>query len=607
MEFLKINLSPRRISGIIVLLIVSRLIYIPLDFYLSHGFKSYLQIVFMYGRNELKDELLGSEIAEYVFMGLKVVPILVFIWFGLIWIDFLKEQRLKATRFFAKTGDTIYFSLLENKKYIIDLGKTGMYTLLIILGTQFVFYTYFLLTIPLIYDEWWSFNYFSFCGAWSTLCYYPLPNNHVFFNLVSGLFLNLPIDIEISLRLPSLIASFISVFYFFKICKYSFNNSISFLLIVFVISTFPFISYAFSARGYAFSCLFYILMIYSSIKLFNNYKSRKYRYLFLISLYFGLFSLPSFLYAFLPIAFVFGFYLIKQKRFSELTLLIKDSFIGLILTLASYLFILFFNNPENLLNPNRLPPNYFIKAPGSVDNIINHLKSTAVFFHLNEKVIFVSTILIIISTCIFVYKVKGIMRYICILSFAMVFSPVYLLVIHGQIPFERTWIHLIFPIALCIGFIIKNLVYYLEKITSIAQFTRLNLYFQSTLLIVCVSFLLSFKNHYKNFAGRIDFQFDELKEKHLKYLMKNVKKIEYTEVSNEFYLTGMISAIRYKYVPEKRIEMNALGSITDQDILIIDRTVLSKYYKSLKNYKVLKYIDDGRIIVYAKTDLICSK
>ncbi len=367
--------------------------------------ESYPDSAFRIAGKGLKNYLLAFNNAEYIYEGLKAIPILILVWLLFIWIDFFRARKKRINRLFVKIADGIYTSFIENKKYLLDLGKINLLTFLSLILIQFIFCGYFLLSMPFNYDEFWSYLFFSGESYWATLSFYPVPNNHIFFNLVSGTFIRLPFNVEVMLRLPNLIASIITIYYFFKICKTCFSNTISLILIACIITCYPFTIYSFLARGYMFVCLFYVLLIYTSIKLFENYKNKKYRYLLILSLVLGLLSVPTFLYALLPVVLILFIYLFKQKRFSDIFLFIKDGIVSLLLAAGGYLFILIFNPPKNLLSPD--VPKFSITDAGSFNLIWSHIKETGSFFMINETFILVLAVSVIISSIYYIIKTKA--------------------------------------------------------------------------------------------------------------------------------------------------------------------------------------------------------
>ncbi len=454
--------------------------------------------------------------------------------------------------------------------------------------------------MPLNYDEWWSYRFFSGQSYWATLSWYPMPNNHVLYNLASGFFNRFPFDAEVAVRLPSLIASVITTYYFFKLCKHCFNNTLSLILLVFVITSYPMIIYSFQARGYSFVNLFCILLMYASAKLFENYKSKKYRTVFILSVFGGMMSIPSFVYVILPVIVVLSVYLLKQKRSAEFLLFVKDGLISVLLAVLGYSFILGFNSSGNLLNPNGGSTKFSLTDTGAFDQIANHLKAIGSFLLFNENYIFTLSVLILVSAVIYIYRARGISRYSGVLSLAMFFSPLFILILHRVIPFQRTWLYLIFPVTLCFGFIIKNAQDLFQQKFRFHLQTGGQVFVHSLTILCCVSILCLFSDKYYR-ANMLDFEMQALREQHLNKVIRKVKKITYTKADYEFYVADITYAVCYK--DKKRwVDIDPLDTIKNQDILVIERSKLSQFANSLGNYKLLRVLNN-RIVVFGKDSL----
>lgn len=116
--------------------------------------------------------------------------------------------------------------MAANKRFFLQLTT----------ATQIIFLVWLfllirsLLIIPFNYDEIWSNRFFVHEGWVHTITYYPLPNNHIFYNFIACFFSVLPLKAEIANRLPSLLASIVTAFYFLKLCRRYFPPGLSVFL-----------------------------------------------------------------------------------------------------------------------------------------------------------------------------------------------------------------------------------------------------------------------------------------------------------------------------------------------------------------------------------------
>ncbi len=123
-------------------------------------------------------------------------------------------------------------------------------------------------------DEIFTLKNFVFTSLNNTVSDYPVPNNHVFFNLLSNIYLKLIgidnmsdlMDLPYKLRLLPLLFSVLTIIFVFKTAKEFFNNSIAFLSVIILITTIPYINFALQIRGYGLSTLFVSVITYYVFK-----------------------------------------------------------------------------------------------------------------------------------------------------------------------------------------------------------------------------------------------------------------------------------------------------------------------------------------------------
>src|SRR5690606_27618754 len=117
------------------------------------------------------------------------------------------KQKTAFVRVCIYTSGGLLSVFENNRKELSEIDKPSRIGLLIIIIVQVLFYLYYLCETPVQFDEWYSYYFFSGDSLWKTMTYYPVPNNHIFSNLIAGLFLKLPFDQEVLMRLPSFFAS----------------------------------------------------------------------------------------------------------------------------------------------------------------------------------------------------------------------------------------------------------------------------------------------------------------------------------------------------------------------------------------------------------------
>ncbi len=590
----------KKYSGIFsffTLLFFTILICCPLVFLIS---KYYPDVVwFVYGHeNKAVSE---NQSLKLLFNIVKFSSPLILAWVVIIWGDFFNGQKKTSVRFVKRTGDIIAASFYNNKAFFCSLKKETRFTATVFFTILFIGILYFLFAIPLQYDEWASYSVFTGPGFWATLSNYSTTNNHIFSNLVVCVFTKLPFDPEITMRLPYPFVTLLCMWYFFKLCKYCFNDTVSVILLVFVILPYPLVMYAFAARGYMFLNLFCVLMMYASFHLSENYRNKKYRGLFILSMVLGTFSMPTFIYAILPVCIVLAIYVIKQKQQNNLGLLIKDGLVSAGLILLCYSFVLAFNDLDGMMKLNGFSTKFKLSDPGVLEKIVAHLKSVCSYLFYFKGLLPVISTLIVVSTIFYLVKIKSRAVFICALSAAMFFSPILILVIQRVIPFERNWLYLIFPIALCVGFIVHNIINLPLLQPFVGTVARYKLGINALVLAISIFSLSRFTASHANYAF-IDFEINILRQKHLNAVIRNIREIGMTKKDDEYHSADMIYYLCLKYDPKRQVMVNELTTVGNQEILIIHKTETERFKEGLNNYKLLMELD-GKINVYGRANL----
>jgi hypothetical protein len=183
----------------------------------------------------------------------------------------------------------------------------------------------------------------------------------------------------------------------------------------------------------------------------------------------------------------------------------------------------------------------------------------------------------------------------------MFFSPILTLVLHRVIPFERTWLFLIFPSAICFGFALQNLAYLLKSKLLIEYFNKYKLFVYFLILSTAIFALSRFPSKHEHFC-ETDFVLKELRERYFDDLQPEIKTISATNKGSEFYSAQVIWHFCLKDNPKRVIKLQDLVSIANQEILIIHLTELPRFESQLKNYKIIKVLKN-EIYIYLRSDL----
>lgn len=520
---------------------------------------------------------------------LKVISWILVFYLVLSWKDAFGEQKNAIVRFCLYLSKVLYQIIEKNKGELMGIDKSARMSLFFLLLVQVAFYFYYLCQTPLQFDEWYSYYFFSSDSLWKTMTYYPVPNNHIFSNLISGVFMMMPFDPEIMIRLPSLIASLFCTYYFFKLAKNTFNPGTALILVSLILIIFPFVTFSIQARGYSFVNLFVVLAMYASQKLSQEYRNVKYRFLFVISLFLGLYSVPSFLYPALFICAVLAVYVLLQERKKNFLLFSLDGMIVGVLTLLMYALILCFNDPQLLLNPNGGSTKFSIHDADAWHNIIIHLKLTFYyFFRFNALIL--SSVIISAGAMYFIITEKKERQYTIILSMVIFLSPLIILPTHQVRPFERTWLYLLFPCFLCLG----ALVY---KFSNFSVGNHINRRFFHALIITACILILPNYSIWQKEQNMTDYQLMDLRKGELRNRISSIKQIGFTYTNIEYYMAHQFLCFCRVENKNKVMQFSGLDSIKNQDLLLIDQSLLSKFRTGLTNYDSLTTISEAAIYI----------
>jgi hypothetical protein len=502
-----------------------------------------------------------------------------------------QDQPLK------KTISIIRSIIRENGFFLLSLGQTAMLALFALLLLQAVAYGYFAATIPLHYDEWNSWRFFSGDSFRSVLTYYPAPNNHVFYNLVARCFVVMKIDSETAIRLPSVVASVLTSYYFFKLCRNAFGTLLSLGLLAILIVFYNYIFYSVEARGYSFVNLFCVLLMYASGKLSEGYSRTKYRFLFIVSQFLGVFTVPSFLYVMFPAGVLLFVYLLKERSLKKLILFAGDYCIVAILIFAGYSGILFIGDPQQLLHPETWTDKFSFGDSAWSQHLSLYLGMR--FYELfGYYQVHLAGVLIILSVIYHISRFGVRHSFLCLLCAFMFFSPAIIVILHGVFPFGRTFYYLLFPSLIALGFITVASTAFLKNGRLHGFLRRYNPLFY-TALILAVTIKVSSFGVTHHMAALWDYKLSWLRESKLLPAMHGIREISRTTTGNEFYPAEVISHMCAKNYPDNNVRITVLDSIRDQDLLVINESELSAFWKRLQGYECM--------MGYADTWIFMSK
>jgi hypothetical protein len=320
-------------------------------------------------------------------------------------------------RFISKTGAAL------RARFNNDWTDPVFLCLLVVPVSAYIYYA---LKIPVDWDEAYTYIKFTSRSVFSCISYYPAPNNHILFSVLTSIFLHLPFPDLICIRIPSILIGILCLLFLFSFTKEFYNKYIAYIAVA-VYSVFRMtLCYSFLSRGYGLQCLCFILMAYSVFKIISVPERKLYWIYYSISAIMGLYTMPSFLY---PFTIGNLFLLITLRKSARYYFV--SSFSICIVTLILYTPIILFNGLGALTH------NEFV-VPIPRSEVISRL--APFFYNVPWKLTHLPSYLILIIICIGTFiqfrNYKGATRWYFLLF--LVVSPL-LLIIHSVIPYERTF------------------------------------------------------------------------------------------------------------------------------------------------------------------------
>jgi len=474
-----------------------------------------------------------------------------------------------------------FFNIFQPK-----LQKSEIIYLSIILLLFFCYSLFKILNFPINIDEAITYNNFTSKNIFTSATYYPEPNNHILFSIITNIFNYLPFDSKINIRLPNLIIGVICSLSVYLILRKIFNFKVA--VIPHTVFTFSYIVglYSILARGYMFYIFFTCICFYCVYKICEN--NRKiYWKIFTISSILAFYTIPSFLYV--SVSFFIYLIFIFAKNTKALLQLFKYYIVIGILVLLLYLPVIYYNGFESITNNNWTKSIAFIEILKYIKsgiygfyNVLLGVRSDFIFI-----LFFILLILIAIKT-----SDKKIYKLI-IFVFLFFLLPFVYILIHSVIPQVRIWSYLIFPFVLGIAIILN---FILEKI-------NIKLIY---IYLIC-GFSILFQIYVFNKTHPFAVNTGDIKSDKMASLVMNNNY-------HNFYFHNINTAyeeqiIKYNYLSKnvfyyskKDFDKNQNLNIDTTNLKLYDCIILYQDNKfcsnELKNYKLI--YDYNNILIYGR-------
>lgn len=361
----------------------------------------------------------------------------------------------KTKHFLVVFFRSLYFSAKANVRSYFDLINQLPLDekLFSILFLGFVAFTriYYLLKIPVSYDEAWTYLNFTQNGFLVSLTYYPDPNNHILHSLMTNISFYLPFNTTTNLRIPVLIVGLISVFLFWLLTAKFFKWKTAIIATAFFSSFYPAIYYGYMSRGYALTLFAFVIGGYCVCRIIAEKRTVRFWYLWSLSGIIGLYSIPVYFYPFVSTCLIIFIVAIYQKDFAKVKLLLINGTIVTVSVIFLYLPIFIVSSVSSVTS-NRIVRPGVESDLDMTTSLLPHFTTTFNYFLSSEWSWLIIISLIVINYLFSEYKwlVKTIGFFILI--------PFLLLVIHHVMPVPRIWFYQIASVSLLIAITVSLII-----------------------------------------------------------------------------------------------------------------------------------------------------
>ena len=296
---------------------------------------------------------------------------------------------------------------------------------------------YFALSMPVSYDEAWTYLNFTQKGVLFSASHYPAPNNHILHSILTNITDELPFSNLINLRFSVLLVHLAALLLAYRITAKHFDQKTALVVVALSSVLFMNLYYSYLSRGYALVNLFFILALHAAFDIVKHQNPvRKWLYFGIVSVL-GFYTMPSFLYPFATLNF-FILYYNRKKLWPQI--ITNLSVITIVLLL--YLPVFYNDGVASVTN------NPYVKQVG----LLLALKSMPFYYPITMAEITGIHWILLFALLVFsiwkMWRIKDRMN--LVFSMIMIFAPLVLLSIHRVIPGARIFCYYGFVCTLII-------------------------------------------------------------------------------------------------------------------------------------------------------------
>ncbi len=351
----------------------------------------------------------------------------------------------KKYQLLVKTCKTITLHFIQFYKNLSPVLKKAVYFLILL---NIVIKAYLVRHQPIFTDEAWTYLMFTQKGFLTSLSYYPAPNNHILYSLISNASILLQLKPLPALRLPNFLINIWVILTFIVVFGKLFSPKTAVFLVYIFSSGFSMIYYGYVARGYMLYLWGFLILFYVSIKLLNHSElTPRYACLWLLGSITGFWAIPAFLYPYLSLALFISWYFFKQKSYQNLIKFLKLN------SLLALIIIILYTPVFIVSGYKALTANRYVSGMtrwSVLHHFYNHFNDTS-WLLFNLPLLF--SLLIAIILFIYFYR-KHWQISIAFAFYLIMLSPVIMLV-HSTVPAPRIWIYWLIPVFYLLGYLFE--------------------------------------------------------------------------------------------------------------------------------------------------------
>ena len=411
--------------------------------------RSYLQFIsyviehyYLSGKTEKLMTLISVERYNQLRLFLLFLLVALIVSVFIINYEGLAEKIINNIKEF---NNTIKYAFIE----IRELGHFTKISLLVALVAYIIMQLYYLFEFPFTIDEAASYVFFISKGLLVSATYYPGTNNHILFSETAVVFNSFFHNPIISVRLPCLLASTVTILILFIYLKNKFGLVPALLgAILFAFSS-PNLFFSIQGRGYALLNLFVLVSFISLQQALVG--KRVFGYLFVLSSILGFYDMIIFLY---PFASFIVYALIKYGR--EKKVVIRLLLYGLVVAfgvILLYLPVLLLSGYNAISgNPWLIPlQNFFTHIP-------EYFSSVGSYFWSSDSYGLVITIILLLLSLLLAFfkRDKNMITFLA----CVYFVPLLIMLCQQILPFERIWAYFLIILAFQVAYIAQLFLQY---------------------------------------------------------------------------------------------------------------------------------------------------